>query len=57
MLSNDIIDYIVLRNFRDDHEGLRDQQRAGGKQGGWLSQDGGTVQLDLTTLATRSRVH
>jgi hypothetical protein len=34
MLSNDIIDYIVLRNFGDDHEGLGDQQGAGRKQGG-----------------------
>jgi hypothetical protein len=24
MLSNDIIDYIVLRNFGDDNEGLED---------------------------------
>jgi hypothetical protein len=32
MLSNDIIDYIVLRNFEDDHEGIGDQQGPGGKQ-------------------------
>jgi hypothetical protein len=32
MLSNDIIDYIVLRKFEDDHEGIGDQQGPGGKQ-------------------------
>jgi hypothetical protein len=31
MLSNDIIDYILLRNFGDDHESLGDQQGPGGK--------------------------
>jgi hypothetical protein len=41
MLSKDIIDYIVLRNFGDDHEGLWDQQGPGGKQGGCSSQDEG----------------
>jgi hypothetical protein len=50
MLSNDIIDYIVLRNFRDDHEGLGDQQGPGGKQGGRPSQDGGPIQLGLDYL-------
>jgi hypothetical protein len=34
MLSNDIIDYIVLRNIRDNHEGLGNQHGPGGKQGG-----------------------
>jgi hypothetical protein len=45
MLSNDIIDYIALRNFGDDHEGHGDQQGLGGKQGGCPSQDGGPIQL------------
>jgi hypothetical protein len=45
MLSNDIIDYIVLKNFGDDHEGLGDQEGPGGKQGWHPSQDGGPIQL------------
>jgi hypothetical protein len=50
MLSNDIIDYIVLRNFVDDHEGLGDQQGPGRKQGGRPSKDGGTIQLEFDYL-------
>jgi hypothetical protein len=50
MLSNDIIDYIVLRNFGEDHEGLGDQQGSGGKQGGRPSQDGGPIQLGFDYL-------
>jgi hypothetical protein len=50
MLSNDIIDYIVLRNLGDDHEGLGDQQGPGGKQGGRPSQDGGPIQLGFDYL-------
>jgi hypothetical protein len=50
MLSNDIIDYIVLRNFGDDHEILRDQHGPGGKQGGRPSQDGGPIQLRFNYL-------
>jgi hypothetical protein len=51
MLSNDIIDYIVLRNFGYDHEGLGDQQGPGGKQGGRPSQDGGPIQLGFDYLS------
>jgi hypothetical protein len=51
MLSNDIIDYIVLRSFGDDHEGLGDQHEPGGKQGGRPSQDGGPIQLGFDYLA------
>jgi hypothetical protein len=50
MLSNDIIDYIVLRNFGDDHESLGDQQGPGGKQGGRPSQDGDPIQLRFDYL-------
>jgi hypothetical protein len=46
-LSNDIIDYIVLRNFGDDHEGLGDRQGLGRKQGGPPSQDGGPIQFEF----------
>jgi hypothetical protein len=34
MLPNKIVDYIVLRNFGEDHEGLGNQQGQGGKLGG-----------------------
>jgi hypothetical protein len=50
MLSNDIIDYIVLRNFGDDHEGLGDEQGRGGKHGGRPNQDGGPIQLGFDYL-------
>jgi hypothetical protein len=50
MLSNDSIDYIVLMNFGDDHEDLRDQQGTGGKQGGRPSQDEGPIQLRFDYL-------
>jgi hypothetical protein len=50
MLSKDIIDSIVLRNFGDDHEGLGDQQGPGGKQGGRPSQDGGPIQFGFDYL-------
>jgi hypothetical protein len=57
MLSNDLIDYIVLRSFGDDHEVLGDQQGPGGKHVGRPNQDGGPIQLGFDYLATRSRVH
>jgi hypothetical protein len=50
MLSNDIIEYIILRNFGDDHEGLGDQQGPGRKQGGRPSQDGGPIQFGFDYL-------
>jgi hypothetical protein len=50
MLSNDIIDYIVLRNIGDDHEGLGYQHGLGRKQGGRPSQDGGPIQLGFDYL-------
>jgi hypothetical protein len=34
MLPNEILDYIVLRNFGEDHEGLGNQQGEGGRLGG-----------------------
>jgi hypothetical protein len=56
-LSNDIIDYIVLRNFGDDHEGLGNQQGPVGKQGGRPSQDGGPIQLRFDYLSHQEHVH
>jgi hypothetical protein len=34
MLPNEIVDYIVLRNFEEDHEGLGNLQGQGGRLGG-----------------------
>jgi hypothetical protein len=34
MLPNEIVDYIVHRNFGEDHEGLGNQQGQGGRLGG-----------------------
>ncbi|WVZ64557.1 LOW QUALITY PROTEIN: hypothetical protein U9M48_014055 [Paspalum notatum var. saurae] len=45
MLPNDIIDYIVLRNLGEDHEGLGDQHGTGGGPKGRPSQDGGPILL------------
>jgi len=45
MLPNDIIDYIVLRNLGEDHEGLGDQHGPGGGPKGRPSQDGGPILL------------
>jgi hypothetical protein len=57
MLSNDIIDYIILKNFRDDHECLgtsKDQEES--KKVAQAKIDA-QFNLDSTTLATRSSVH
>ncbi|WVZ52686.1 hypothetical protein U9M48_003723 [Paspalum notatum var. saurae] len=45
MLPNDIIDYIVLRNLGEDHEGLGDQHGPGGGAKGRPSQYGGPILL------------
>ncbi|WVZ63325.1 hypothetical protein U9M48_012966, partial [Paspalum notatum var. saurae] len=45
MLPNHIIDYIVLRNLGEDHEGLGDQHGPGGGPKGRPSQDRGPILL------------
>jgi len=50
MLPNVIVDYIVLRNLGDDHEGLGDQPGPGGGQGGRPSQYGGLILLGVDFL-------
>ncbi|WVZ52679.1 hypothetical protein U9M48_003716 [Paspalum notatum var. saurae] len=45
MLPNDNIDYIVLRNLGEDHEGLGDQHGPGEGPKGRPSQDGGPILL------------
>jgi hypothetical protein len=57
MLSNDIIDYIVLRNFGDDHEDFgtsKDQEES--KEGAQVKMEA-QFNSDLTTSATGSKVH
>jgi hypothetical protein len=55
MLSKDIIDYIVLRNFGDDLEGHGDQQGLGGKKGERPSQDGGPTQFRFDYLSHQEK--
>jgi hypothetical protein len=50
LLPNGTVDYILLRNFGEDHEGYGNQQGRGGKQGGRPSQDGGPIQLGISHL-------
>jgi hypothetical protein len=50
MLPNEIIDYIILRNFGEDHEGLGNQQEQGGRLGGRPSQGGGPNHLGVGHL-------
>jgi hypothetical protein len=45
MLPNETVDYIVLRNFGENHEGLGNQQGQGGRLGGRPSQGGGPNHL------------
>ncbi|WVZ83582.1 hypothetical protein U9M48_030714 [Paspalum notatum var. saurae] len=45
MLPNDIIDYIILRNLGEDHEGLGDQHRPVGGPKGRPSQNGDPILL------------
>jgi hypothetical protein len=47
MLPNEIVDYIIRRNFGEDHEGLGNQQGQGGRLGGRPSQGGGPNHLHL----------
>ncbi len=50
MLPNVFIDYVVLRNFGEDNEGLGNQQGQGGKQGGRPSLVGGPIHLGVGHL-------
>ncbi|WVZ76707.1 hypothetical protein U9M48_024659 [Paspalum notatum var. saurae] len=50
MIPNVYIDYILLRNLEEDHEGHGNQQGHGGKQGGRSSQVGGPIHLGVGPL-------
>ena len=51
MLPNDIVDYVVLRNLGEDHEGLGNQQGVGEDQGGRPSQVGGPIQVEFESAS------
>ena len=51
MLPNVSIDYILLRNLGEEHEGHGNQQGRGGKQGGRPSQVGGPIHLEVGPLS------
>jgi hypothetical protein len=55
MLPNEIIDYIVLRNFGEDHEGIGSQQGQGGRLGGRPSQGGGPNHLGVGHLGLQDQ--
>ena len=51
MLPNDIIDYVILRNLGEDHEGLGNQQGVRKEQGGRPSQVGGPIQVEFESAS------
>ena len=55
MLPNVSIDYIVLRNFGEEHEGLENQQGRGRKQEGRPSQVGGPIHLGIGHLGLQEQ--
>jgi hypothetical protein len=55
MLPNEIIDYIALRNFGEDHEGIGSQQGQGGRLGGHPSQGGGPNHLGVGHLGLQDQ--
>jgi hypothetical protein len=55
MLPNEIIDYIVLSNFGEDHEWLGNQQVQGGRLGGRPSQGGGPNHLGVGHLGLQDQ--
>jgi hypothetical protein len=55
MLPNEIVDYIVLRNFGEDHEGLGNQQGQGGRLGGRPRQGGGPNHLGVSHLGLQDQ--
>ena len=55
MLPNVSIDYIVLRNFGEEHEGLGNQHGRGRKQEGRPSQVGGPIHLEVGHLGLQEQ--
>jgi hypothetical protein len=55
MLPNEIVDYIVLRNFGKDHEGLGNKQGQGGRLGGRPSQGGDPNHLGVGHLGLQDQ--
>jgi len=55
MLPNVSIDYILLGNLGEEHEGHGNQQGRGGKQGGRPSQVGGPIHLGVGPLGLQEQ--
>jgi hypothetical protein len=55
MLPNEIVDYIILRNFGEDHEGPANQQGQGGRLRGRPSQGGGPNPLGVGHLGLQDQ--
>ena len=51
MLPNNIVDYVVLRNLGEDHEGLGNQHGVGEEQGGRPCQVGGPIQVEFESAS------
>jgi hypothetical protein len=56
MQPNEIVDYIVLRNFGEDHEGLGNQHGQGGRLGGPPSQGGDPNHLRVGHLGLQDQL-
>jgi hypothetical protein len=57
MLPNKIVDYIVLRNFGEGHEGLGKQQGQGGRLGGVQVKVEAQIILESVISDFRTSVH
>jgi hypothetical protein len=57
MLPNEIIDYIALRNFGEDHEGIGSQQGQGGRLGGIQVKVEAQIISEWAISDSRIRVH
>ena len=55
MLPNAMIDYVVLRNFGEEQEGLRNQHGQGEERGGRPNQVGGPIHLGVGHLGLQEQ--
>jgi hypothetical protein len=57
MLPNEVVYYIVLRNFVEDHEGLGNQQGQGGRLGGVHVKVDAQIISESAISDSRTHVH
>jgi hypothetical protein len=57
MLPNKIVDYIILRNYGEDHEGFGNQQGQGGRQGGVQVKVAAQIISESAISDSRTSVH